>query len=436
MSKKFNSFIDVGENVNIIDSPKSTVVEKSNFIKKQQLLKSQDGMQLSKFATGLEFDLENEKLKVKTNLDNLKSMSVEEFTFYKKWDELKHGGYEKSVSNFYNKTLRKIWTLDGETDPIKRIECLDPEVVFVGEDSVYYEDWNLLRIFCHTMEYNQNPGRFLRFLIIDKTTKKYIGVLSIASDVISITDRDNYIGWTSDNRLKDKKLVYSAIGSCIMPTQPFGYNFLGGKLVACLATSDVIRKKWKDLYGQTLAGMTTTSLYGSYSMYNSLNRWWHKCGVSSGQMLIKPDQSCYDQWHKYVKQNMSDEYEKAMTQKEGVNGPVTAAKLRVLSMIMESCGLRQKDYVHGFERGTYYSCFYENTREFLKNEISDDKLIVKPLFHNSIQNILDWWKPKAIERYKRLKSENKLKPEVLSYHEMIGMTYEEAKRRFFNEVGR
>lgn len=383
------------------------------------------------------FDFNEEVKKLRSSLDRLKSMSVQEFTFYKKWEETQQFRGSNIFSNA-DRVENKIWKINDPTDEegtINQIEQLSPEVIFVKDGDVnHYESWGTLRMFCHTMEYNQNPGRFLRFIVVDKTSNKYLGVISVASDVIAITDRDSYLGWNTHNRLKDKKLANSAIGSCIMATQPFGYNFLGGKLIASLVTSKVVRDTWKELYGQTLVGMTTTSLYGSYSMYNNIPV-WHKCGTSSGKILIKPDQSCYDTWHKWIKENRSEEYIKTMTQKEGVAGPVTAAKLRILSMIMDSCELKQKHYVHGYERGVYYSCFYQNTKEYLQNKITDEELKIKHLISGDVNSIMEWWRPKAINRFKKLFSENNVKKDHLFYLPMVNMTYEEAKEKYFADVG-
>jgi hypothetical protein len=287
------------------------------------------------------------------------------------------------------------------------------------------------------MEFSQTPGRFLKFLITDgnEDNPKYLGAVSVSSDVITIQDRDVYLGWTPKNKLEDGKLVHSSIGSCIMSTQPFGYNFLGGKLISCLVTSSAVRNVWKKLYGQTLVGMTTTSLYGSYSMYNSL-KWWHKCGTSAGKIPIKPNDTVYQIWHDWIKENKSAEYNKKMTQKDDVSGPVTGAKQRVLSMIFQELKLRTQDYVHGYERGVYYSSFYENTKEFLKNEITEDQLVMKKLYVDDTDAIINWWKTKAKDRYLKLKAENNLKSEVLYYSPMIDMSYQAAKEKFFKEVGR
>ena len=389
---------------------------------------------LSEYFDIAEFDYEGNKKKLIDNLNHLKAMSVEEQTFYKKWIEV------QELQNYRDRAAiakNKIWLpedLNNEKKTIKEIENLKPTVVYVN-DSVLDNDWVMLRTFVHTMAYDQTPGRFIKLLISDGNVDnpRYLGVISMSSDVITITDRDNYIGWTPDAKLKAKKLNNSAIGSCIMSTQPFGYNFLGGKLIAGLVAGETIRNLWKQLYGQTLAGITTTSLYGSYSMYNSL-KWWHKCGTSAGKMTIKPDDGIYKVWHDWIKENKADKYQKAMTQREGVSGPVTGAKNRVLSMIFSQCGIKSADYVHGFERGTYYACPYRNSREFLRGEILEDKLEFNPIYTENF--MIDWWKQKAIARYKTLKTENRLKPDVLYYNKMIGMPYDEAKKLYFAEVGR
>lgn len=394
-------------------------------------------MEKNQFFGGPEFEFDLEKSKFISNIDFLKGMTAEEQTFYKKWFEV------QTYQRYLNKSSvvkAKIWTPTDINDldlTIKEIEQLNPTIVHVKPDSHFEHDWLMLRVFCHTMEYSQTPGRFIKLLITDGNVDnpRYLGAVSISSDVIVITDRDNYIGWTADNKLVDKRLVHSAIGSCIMSTQPFGYNFLGGKMVAALITTSKTREIWKKLYDEELVGMTTTSLYGSYSMYNSL-KWWHKCGSSTGKMIIKPDDNVYDVWHQWIKENREDEYKKAMTQKEGVSGPVTGAKTRVINMIFQTLGIKANDYIHGYERGVYYSAFYENTKEFLQNKITEKDLKMKELFKKDIQGVMDWWKPKAIERYKKLHSEGNIKSDILYYNKMIGMTYEDAKSKFFNEVGR
>ena len=68
------------------------------------------------------------------------------------------------------------------------------------------------------------------------------------------------------------------------------------------------------------------------------------------------------------------------------------------------------------------------------HQITENDLIFNPLYTEN--SIIDWWKPKAIARYKTLKAENRLKPDVLYYDKMIGMDYQTAKNTYFSEVGR
>ena len=391
------------------------------------------------------FNFEENKKKLIADLDWLVHLEVEEFTFRKKWEEMQF--LNDDIKDFYNQAKAKIWTptdLNNEELTIKEINELQPKTVLVSGD--YYELlWTVLRYYCSSAEYNQAPGRFFKFLMVDDITGKVLGISSVASDVICISDRDEYIGWTPEDKLQHKRLKHSAIGTTIVPTQPFGTNFLGGKLIAALVTSSVVRNAWESKSGSgvgcKLVGMTTTSLYGNskknFSMYNGL-KWWKPVGLSKGKVPIKPYEKGYYDWHQWLKQSkdFKDEYVKAMTQKEGIKGPVTGAKMRVLNMIFKACKIRQSSYCHGNCRGVYYSCFYENTKDFLCGKITEDKLVMKSLFKDDTNAILEWWRPKSVQRYLRLKSEGRLNPEKLFYNEMTGMPYEEAKNLYLGELGR
>jgi hypothetical protein len=198
--------------------------------------------------------------------------------------------------------------------------------------------------------------------------------------------------------------------------------------------TDVVRDKWRELYGDELVGMTTTSLYGSESMYNSIP-FWKKIGSSAGKISLKPDDRFYDTWHQWVKEHYKEEYDAKMLQKEGIGGPVTGAKMRALALIFRAVGLKASSYTHGFERGVYYAPLYENTREFLRGEIKIKDLIPHKRL-KGIPSVIDWWLPKAIARYETLHAENRLKPEILYYNRMIGLTWPEAKELYLPEVGR
>ena len=75
---------------------------------------------------------------------------------------------------------------------------------------------------------------------------------------------------------------------------------LGGKLCAIMCGDERVRTDWKSKYGDDLVGMTTTSLYGSYSMYQNIPI-WKKVGKTKGTIIIKPDDEYYFMWVDWLK---------------------------------------------------------------------------------------------------------------------------------------
>jgi len=386
------------------------------------------------------FDFDKERKTFIDNLNLLKTMSVQEQTLYKKWQEFNADVYSMTQkASKFRRINNSIWTpsdITNKEQTIIELAALEPYVEMLEQGNAKdNETWTLVRRLIHTMEFTANPGRNLKFFVKDKVTGKLLGVICLGSDVTSLGARDKYIGWSLDNKFKDGKLKHTAIGTTICCAQPLGYNFLGGKLVAALVTSSVVRDAWKKLYGQTLVGMSTTSLYGIHSMYNSIPL-WRTMGKSVGRIALKPDDATYEVWHDWVRENMESEYKKATTQKEGVSGPPTGVKQKTINLIFKAVGIKASDYEHGFQRGIYYADMYENGKEFLRGEIEEKDLKMKQKYSEDSDYIMNWWKPKAIKRYTKLFDEGRLKPEKLFYGDIVGKTWEETKEMYLSEVGR
>ena len=391
-------------------------------------------MSFSDFFDVQETSLDDASIRLQNNMDMLKSMPVQEQTLYKKYREIT-GKYKKKV-DMSRVVKAKIWTptdITNRDQTVEEISNIQPRIRH-AESKEDLQDWLMLRVFSHTMQFDQNPGRFLRFLVYDDVTQKYLGAVSLGSDVISISCRDEYIGWDKDVKLGGK-LNNTSIGTCIMATQPFGYNFLGGKLVASMLTTQLVADTWEKVYGNVLAGLTTTSLYGSASMYNSIP-FWKKLGKSKGSISIKPDDDIYDEWHQIVKREESEWYEQEINGKQQKSGPPTGVKQKTISKIFKLAGIKESKYKHGFERGVYFARRYENTREFLRGEITKEQLIPLGKLENDVDSIVDWWKPKAIRRYEKLHEENRINDQILFYNNMIDMSWDKAKQTYIGDVGR
>jgi len=151
---------------------------------------------------------------------------------------------------------------------------------------------------------------------------------------------------------------------------------------------------------------------------------------------LKPDDSVYKPWLDWMKNERADDYKRIMTPKEGVSGPPTGVKQTLINYMFGELGIVKSHYNHGFKRGVYFSSFYENGRDFLRGEIEVDKLVMRPKFTQGSEYINEWWKRKAIKRYTKLHTENRLKPEMLYYSDILGMTWEQCKEKYLGEVGR
>jgi hypothetical protein len=92
------------------------------------------------------------------NMDLLKSMPVQEQTLYKKWKEVK--GYYANKVDASRIVKAKIWTptdIMNKEQTVREIDALVPRIRMVVAKSQDEVDWMMLRIFSHTMEFDQTP---------------------------------------------------------------------------------------------------------------------------------------------------------------------------------------------------------------------------------------------------------------------------------------
>jgi len=336
-----------------------------------------------------------------------------------------------------------IWTPTNIMDKdltIKEILSLQPYVELT-DDTIRWTD---IRKLISSMEFTPNPGRNVKAFVKDRVSGKLLGVISLGSDVTSLGVRDKFIGWTKDNKFKDGKLNNTAIGTSIVPTQPLGFNFLGGKLIAALTTSPIFRSEWETKYNNTLVAVGTTSLYGASSQYNGIPH-FKTLGESAGKVNIKPDDYYYNMFHQWLKETHSDWYKKNISDERernganmgyGTNGPVSGVKQKIIGKIFKECGIKNDTYHHGFKRGVYFAPMYENGNQYLCNKIEVKDLVMKPKFVEGDDYTIRWWKDKAIKRYTTLHTEMRLKDETLFYSNIIGMQWEDCKEKYLKDIGR
>ena len=220
---------------------------------------------------------------------------------------------------------------------------------------------------------------------------KNLGILDVAADFLTLGARDKYIGWDKEQRkLKNRNIANISV--CV-PTRYFGYNLSGGKLLALLATSNVVGNYWKERYGDDLAGLTVTSLYGKGSQYNRLKSFKY-LGKTKGQGTCQVPDEIYKECRLLIEEEEG----------EIKGGCFTSGKNSRINNIRKACsylGINASILTtHGRERGIYWCDRGNNTSEFLKGE--NTYLEYKDL---NINALVDYWK--NTWAYRRINNLNK-----------------------------
>lgn len=376
-------------------------------------------------------------------------MDVREYTLYQKWCEVHEKFPTRTISTLFGDEVQLVDM--SQQDTINGIKSnmwmpkdaddyqnLKPKMVL--SNGPLADKWNTLRTFSSTMKNNSNIGRNLYYTVIDEVTEKFLGVICISSDFLDLTPRDQYIGWPKDIKTTGNMINHTAIGSTIVPLQPLGFNYMGGKLLALLCLSDTVQSDWRKQYGDVLVGVTTTSLYGNtksngLSQYDGLEH-WNKMGFSSGSVAFDPNRDILNRIYNWVKENHTKHYFEWWEAKKPNGLPYKRDhKNRTLHFAYSKLKI-PKDLVKcAHQRGIYFSPLYNNTPEFLRKEITEDKLVKS--FDTSEQALTDIWKTKyAKGRISMLKKKNNVSYESLFYDDLIFMSWEETKAKYLPQVGR
>ena len=403
------------------------------------------------------------------DLAYVSQMDVKEYTLFQKWCEV-HEKYPLTESNdlfgdpvlenpeqevLIKKVKSNIWIPETPND----FDKLEPVLVFTDDSEKIYhegidgsvnqnqtkrtdlsEKWNTIRTFTSTMKNNSNIGRNLNFIVQDNRTSKYLGVICISSDFLDLTPRDKAIGWEREKKTQGRMINYTAIGSTIVPLQPLGYNYMGGKLLALLCLSDKVQNYWKEKYNDTLVGVTTTSLYGNtksngMSQYDGLE-YWNKMGFSSGSVAFEPQKSTLNMIWNWLKENEPEKYFEWWEAKKDNGLPFKRDhKNRSLHFVYSKLKIPKNLTRTEHQRGIYFSPLYSNTYEFLRNEITEKDLVKS--FDTSEEALSNVWKIKyAKGRIRQLEKKKNVSYETLFYDDLIYMDWQQTKDKYLTQVGR
>jgi hypothetical protein len=301
-------------------------------------------------------------------------------------------------------------------------EDMNFDIKFVGDrfqQALPQEHYNtLLKVVSSHNNESNIPGRELRWIIFEKNTKKILGFIRFGSPTINSKPRNEWLGKQPNLSIFNR---HAAMGFVIVPSQPFGYNYLGGKLLALICCSHFARETLNQVFEKDIALFETTSLYGSTtdaSQYDGLKPFMRYKGLTESKFLPLLHDEIFHRLHDrftYLNNNTPLTDNKASSKK-------MKRQTKMISIIRNS--LRDKQKLDQFnqviatafnltqKKRFYISDYgYENVREVILGE--QEKLRTGQNWDKFyLDNIISWWKKKATKRYDKLKEENRFRTKV------------------------
>jgi hypothetical protein len=301
-------------------------------------------------------------------------------------------------------------------------EEMEFEIRFIGDrfpNSLPQDHYkNLLAaVSSHNNESNI-PGRELRWMVYEKRTQKIVGFIRFGSPTINSKPRNLWLGQPANLSLLNR---HTAMGFVIVPSQPFGYNFLGGKLLALLCVSHFARETLNKVFEKDIALFETTSLYGSTtsaSQYDGLKPFFRYKGLTESKFLPLLHDRVFHKLHDrftLLNNNTPLTDNKASSKKMKRQTKMIASikkslkdenKLQHFNAVIEMAfGLTQKKRFYISDYG------YGNVREVIRGD--QDKLVRGQNWDKFyLDNIISWWKRKATKRYETLKRDGRFRDKV------------------------
>ena len=148
------------------------------------------------------------------------------------------------------------------------------------------------------------PGKNLKIVVMETNTQKIVGFIRLSSPVINMKPRNEMLGQVPDLKSFNKT---SIMGFVIVPVQPFGFNYLGGKLLAAVCCSHEVRQKMNVKYDMNMALFETTSLYGnskSSSQYDGMKPFLRYKGLTDSDFIPLIHGKPYHDLAKFVENNI------------------------------------------------------------------------------------------------------------------------------------
>lgn len=250
---------------------------------------------------------------------------------------------------------------------------LTPELELIA-GGTWQSDLFRLASLTWSVPVSQGYGRRLRFLVWDRHNDRLIGLIALGDPVFNLKVRDEWVGWTVEDR---RERLVGALDAYVLGAIPPYNQLLGGKLLACLIRTQEVRAAFGAKYRQStgiiskkkksaeLCIVTTSSALGRSSVYNRLalggRQYFESLGFTAGWGHFHIPDSLFAQMRQYLAE-ADDEYAGNHQYGDGPNW-----RLRAIRKVLSRMNLNPDLMRHGITREVLACQLADNAAKALKD---------------------------------------------------------------------
>lgn len=293
---------------------------------------------------------------------------------------------------------------------------MDIEVVEVNGDT-----WETLLSITSSHVNIAPVGRNVKLAVKERNSGKFLGFIRLGSPVINCRPRNELLGQVFTQQPEwGKRFNDSAMmGFVIVPSQPFGFNYLGGKLLAAICCSHTVREIVNKKYGMNLCLFETTSLYGSSkssSQYDGMKPYIRYQGLTESDFLPMMHGKPYSDLVAFVESKVGKIVD------DGISSRKLKISMKIISLARAA--LKVTPELVSFnttienakkltEQKRYYTSNYGYNNYIDYINCKTDVLEKGDNYDRfNLESVIEWWRSKAINRYETLKSDGRLRTEL------------------------
>ncbi len=267
---------------------------------------------------------------------------------------------------------------------------------------------------------DENPGKTLKVVVKETNTNTVVGFIRYGSPLINSKPRNDYLGGVPDLDIFNKRAI---MGFNIVPVQPFGFNCLGGKLLAAICCSHATRRMLNNKYDTEFCLFETTSLYGNIkgaSMYDGMRPYLRYKGDTESKFLLTLGEEIYPELKDWFTEKNGGE--------ELIHKSASSRKLKMQTKMVGiiKSSLKEHD-TKAFElfskeiakasdvttnKRFYMSEYgFSNTKDVLLGKTNTLQK-AENFDRFELENVITWWKKLAIKRYNNIVADGRVRKEL------------------------